>query len=83
MIPRKPDGLRLRNTVNNSAWRSRRELQNYNTAVNYRSSESTFAVVRTLPPHTKSITEPLHADGAMASNNTPEEPADPLHGRAP
>ena len=35
-------------------------VQNYNSAVNYRTPNSTFAVVRaTLPPHARSITEPL------------------------
>lgn len=35
-------------------------VHNYNTAVNYRSPNATFAVAKTnLPPHTRSITEPL------------------------
>ena len=35
-------------------------VQNYNAAVNYRTPNTTFAVVRAnLPPHTRSITEPL------------------------
>ncbi|HEV3408926.1 MAG TPA: N-acetylmuramoyl-L-alanine amidase [Chthoniobacterales bacterium] len=38
-------------------------VQNYNTAVNYRAPEATtFAAVRVnLPPHSRSITEPLHS----------------------
>ena len=48
-------------------------VQNYNAAVNYRSPNTTFAVVRSnLPPHTRSITEPL------AESRLPERaPADP------
>jgi N-acetylmuramoyl-L-alanine amidase len=40
-------------------------VQNYNAAVNYRTTNTTFAVVRAnLPPHTRSITEPLEASRA-------------------
>lgn len=49
-------------------------VQSYNTAVNYRSQNATFAVVQTsLPPHARSITEPLH----------PAEPAQPTAPEAP
>lgn len=45
-------------------------VKSYNAAVNYRSSNTTFAVVRAnLPPHARSITEPLQAD------KPPERPA--------
>jgi N-acetylmuramoyl-L-alanine amidase len=47
-------------------------IQNYNAAVNYRAGVTNFAVAKTnLPPHSRSITEPLGAD-------KPVEP-DPLH----
>ena len=37
-------------------------IQNYNTAVNYRTQGASFAVAKvTLPPHTRSISEPLDA----------------------
>lgn len=40
-------------------------IQNYNTAVNYRTQGANFAVAKmNLPPHTHSITEPLGADPA-------------------
>jgi N-acetylmuramoyl-L-alanine amidase len=38
-------------------------IQNYNAAVNYRTSEANFAVAKmNLPPHSRSISEPLGAD---------------------
>jgi N-acetylmuramoyl-L-alanine amidase len=38
-------------------------IQNYNAAVNYRTQGANFAVAKTnLPPHTRSITEPLGAE---------------------
>ncbi len=38
-------------------------VQNYNAAVNYRAGVTNFAVAKTnLPPHARSITEPLGAD---------------------
>lgn len=38
-------------------------VQSYTAAVNYRSSNTSFAVVRAnLPPHASSITEPLHSE---------------------
>jgi N-acetylmuramoyl-L-alanine amidase len=50
-------------------------VQSYNTAVNYRTPEANFAAVRTtLPPHTRSITEPLHFD-APAPPQPPHEPS--------
>jgi N-acetylmuramoyl-L-alanine amidase len=46
-------------------------VKTYDAAVNYRSPISSFAVVRAnLPPHTRSITEPLHSE-------VPPEPASP------
>ena len=47
-------------------------IQNYNAAVNYRAGVTNFAVAKTnLPPHARSISEPLGAD-------KPVEPG-PLH----
>jgi len=54
-------------------------VQNYNTAVNYRSPNATFAVVRTnLPPHKQSITEPLQAE-MPAAPRASEEPSISVH----
>lgn len=40
-----------------------RGIQNYNAAVNYRAGVTNFAVAKTnLPPHARSISEPLSAD---------------------
>ena len=41
-------------------------VQNYNAAVNYRAGVTNFAVARTsLPPHARSISEPLDADNSL------------------
>jgi hypothetical protein len=38
-------------------------IQNYNAAVNYRAGATNFAVAKAkLPPHTRSISDPLGAD---------------------
>ena len=48
-------------------------VQNYNAAVNYRTPNTTFAVVRAnLPPHTRSITEPL--EESRAPEPAPPQP---------
>jgi N-acetylmuramoyl-L-alanine amidase len=50
-------------------------VQNYNSAVNYRSPNTTFAVVRaTLPPHARSITEPL-GDAPPVQPAPPQQPS--------
>ena len=55
-------------------------VQSYNTAVNYRSSNATFAMMRrNLPPHAQSITEPLHADPAPARKAS-EQPSISISG---
>ena len=44
-------------------------IQNYNAAVNYRAGVTNFAVAKTnLPPHARSITEPLGADKPLEPN---------------
>jgi N-acetylmuramoyl-L-alanine amidase len=44
-------------------------VQNYNAAVNYRAGVTNFAVAKTnLPPHARSISEPLGADKPLGSN---------------
>jgi N-acetylmuramoyl-L-alanine amidase len=55
-------------------------VQSYNAAVNYRAPENGFAVVRaSLPPHTRSITEPLHAEN-FTPPGAPEEPSLSING---
>lgn len=47
-------------------------VQSYNTAVNHRASDSSFAVLRgSLPPHAKSITEPLRLEPPAMSASAP------------
>ena len=54
-------------------------VQNYDTAVNYRSSNASFAVVRAnLPPHARSITEPLHAH--VPAEPVAQEPSVSING---
>jgi N-acetylmuramoyl-L-alanine amidase len=44
-------------------------IQNYNAAVNYRAGVTNFAVAKTnLPPHARSISEPLGTDQPLAPN---------------
>jgi len=44
-------------------------IQNYNAAVNYRAGVTNFAVAKTnLPPHARSISEPLGADKPLEPN---------------
>ena len=44
-------------------------VQNYNAAVNYRAGVTNFAMAKTnLPPHSRSITEPLAADKPVEPN---------------
>jgi N-acetylmuramoyl-L-alanine amidase len=56
-------------------------VQSYNAAVNYRAeSNVTFAVVRTnLPPHTRSITDPLEPMQSTAAQSA-EAPSISIHG---
>ena len=56
-------------------------VQSYDAAVNYRASGAgTFAAVRaTLPPHTRSITEPLHA-AVPPPAPRPDEPTVSING---
>ncbi len=50
-------------------------IQNYNAAVNYRSGNAGFTVARaSLPAHSRSITEPLHA-APPVTPVAPEEPS--------
>lgn len=54
-------------------------VQSYDAAVNYRSQNSSFAVVRAnLPPHTRSITEPLSPAGPPPVQ--PQEPSISING---
>ena len=54
-------------------------VQNFDTAVNYRSNNASFAVVRAnLPPHRRSITEPLHAH--VQREVVPQEPSISING---
>jgi N-acetylmuramoyl-L-alanine amidase len=44
-------------------------VQNYNAAVNYRAGVTNFAVAKAnLPPHARSISEPLDADNPLGPN---------------
>ncbi|MBA2622824.1 MAG: N-acetylmuramoyl-L-alanine amidase [Chthoniobacterales bacterium] len=55
-------------------------VQSYNAAVNYRAQNDTFAVVRkNLPPHSASITAPLHSEEPVVAA-APEEPSVSIHG---
>jgi N-acetylmuramoyl-L-alanine amidase len=55
-------------------------VQNYNAAVNYRTPNTTFAVVRAnLPPHTRSITEPL-AESRLPDAVAPQPPSISISG---
>jgi N-acetylmuramoyl-L-alanine amidase len=55
-------------------------VQNYNSAVNYRTPNTTFAVVRAnLPPHTRSITEPL-AESRLPDAVPPQPPSISISG---
>lgn len=60
-------------------------VQSYNSAVNYRADASpTFAAVRRpLPPHARSITEPLESLQANASEAAPEAPSISINGGEP
>jgi N-acetylmuramoyl-L-alanine amidase len=47
-------------------------IQNYNAAVNYRTQGANFAVAKVnLPPHTRSISEPLAAEPALERRDHP------------
>ena len=47
-------------------------IQNYNAAVNYRNQGANFAVAKAnLPPHTRSITDPLGADAPVELKDHP------------
>ena len=55
-------------------------VQNYNSAVNYRTPNTTFAVVRAnLPPHVRSITEPL-GDAPPPRPLPPQQPSISING---
>ena len=55
-------------------------IQTYDTAINYRSSDAGFAFVKAnLPPHARSITEPLHSE-APTPTPSPEEPSVSISG---
>ena len=55
-------------------------VQNYNAAVNYRATNTSFAVVRAnLPPHSRSIADPLHVDSPPAAS-APETPSISING---
>lgn len=55
-------------------------VQNYNAAVNYRSSEQDFVVAKTnLPPHAYSISEPLRAQQPIEAT-PPEKPSVSISG---
>jgi N-acetylmuramoyl-L-alanine amidase len=60
-------------------------VQSYNSAVNYRAGgNATFAAVRrTLPPHTRSITDPLEPSQAPVQNRTEEAPSVSISGGEP
>jgi N-acetylmuramoyl-L-alanine amidase len=51
-------------------------VESYNAAVNYRSDDSTFAVLRSsLPAHGRSIVEPLHPEQPSAAQPAAEGPS--------